>query len=80
MPAHGIWPCFWARYGLTKIEMEKGLVRWAQSSYWLDDLYTTVPDGQLPGTWRLGTSKLDPNARSGGKEYPDDTIRARHVG
>ncbi|UJS18027.1 MAG: DUF499 domain-containing protein [Candidatus Jettenia sp.] len=37
-----------------KIELEKGLVRWAQTSYWLDDLYTSIPDGRLPDTWRLG--------------------------
>jgi hypothetical protein len=33
-----------------KIELEKGLIRWAQSSYWLDDLYAAVFEGQLPGT------------------------------
>ncbi|MCF6159587.1 MAG: ATP-binding protein [wastewater metagenome] len=37
-----------------KIELEKGLIRWAQTSYWLDDLYTSIPDGRLPDTWRLG--------------------------
>ena len=37
-----------------KIELEKGLARWAQTSYWLDDLHTTTPEGQLPGTWKLG--------------------------
>ena len=37
-----------------KIELEKGLNRWAQLSYWLDDSLTTTADGQLPGTWRLG--------------------------
>jgi hypothetical protein len=37
-----------------KIELEKGLSRWAQTSYWLDDLYSLTSEGQLPGTWRLG--------------------------
>src|SRR5262249_7239278 len=37
-----------------KIELEKGLSRWVQLSYWLDDLYTGVAEGQLPLTWRLG--------------------------
>lgn len=61
-----------------KIEMEKGLVRWAQSSYWLDDLYTTVPDGQLPGTWRLGNRpNLTQMHAVAAKNIPDDTIRAR---
>ena len=37
-----------------KIELEKGLARWAQTSYWLDDLYGPAAEGQLPGMWRLG--------------------------
>lgn len=37
-----------------KIELEKGLHRWSQASYWLDDLYTGVAENQLPSTWRLG--------------------------
>jgi hypothetical protein len=61
-----------------KIEMEKGLARWAQSSYWLDDLYTAVSEGQLPGTWRLGNRpNLTQMHAVAGKNIPDDTIRAR---
>jgi len=37
-----------------KIELEKGLKRWVQTSYWLDDQYTGTADGQLPSSWRLG--------------------------
>ena len=37
-----------------RIELEKGLIQWAQVSLWLDDRYTAVDEGQLPGTWRLG--------------------------
>ncbi len=37
-----------------KIEFEKGLILWAQISHWLDDLYTSIPEGRLPDTWRLG--------------------------
>jgi hypothetical protein len=37
-----------------KIELEKGLARWAQTSHWLDDLHAAAPEGQLPSTWRLG--------------------------
>lgn len=37
-----------------RIEMEKGLSRWAQDSYWLDDKYTATEGGALPEDWRLG--------------------------
>ncbi len=37
-----------------KIELEKGLGQWAQTSFWLDDLFTSGADAQLPSTWRLG--------------------------
>lgn len=61
-----------------KIELEKGLSRWAQTSYWLDDLYTAVADGQLPGTWRLGNRpNLTQMHAVAAKNIPDDTVRAR---
>jgi len=61
-----------------RIELEKGLARWAQTSYWLDDLYTTTPDGQLPGTWRLGNRpNLNQMHAVAAKNIPDDTVRAR---
>lgn len=37
-----------------KIELEKGLGRWAQVSHWLDDRFAAKAEGQLPETWRLG--------------------------
>ena len=37
-----------------RIEIEKGLSRWAQDSYWLDDKYTATEGGSLPENWRLG--------------------------
>ncbi len=39
-----------------KIELEKGLIRWAQVSHWLEDQYSeiAVSDNLLPGSWRLG--------------------------
>jgi hypothetical protein len=37
-----------------KIELEKGLLRWSQVSFWLDDQYTAADGNELPGTWRLG--------------------------
>ena len=61
-----------------KIELEKGLVRWLQSSYWLDDLYTAVSEGQIPSTWRLGNRpNLTQMHSVAAKNIPDDTVRAR---
>ena len=37
-----------------RIELEKGLTQWAQSSHWLDDQHTAVAEGKLSDTWRLG--------------------------
>jgi len=61
-----------------KIELEKGLSRWAQKSYWLDDLYTAVADSQMPNTWRLGNRpNLTQMHAVTAKNIPDDTVRAR---
>ena len=61
-----------------KIELEKGLSRWSQSSYWLDDLYTAIPEGHIPGTWRLGNRpNLTQMHAVAAKNIPDDTVRAR---
>jgi hypothetical protein len=61
-----------------KIELEKGLARWSQTSYWLDDLYTIITDGQLPGTWRLGNRpNLNQMHSVAAKNIPDDNVRAR---
>lgn len=37
-----------------RIELEKGLARWARESYWLDDTNMPEKEGQLPAEWRLG--------------------------
>ncbi|MBM4084628.1 MAG: ATP-binding protein, partial [Planctomycetes bacterium] len=61
-----------------KIELEKGMSRWAQTSYWLDDLYTAVGEGQLPATWRLGNRpNLTQMHAVAAKNIPDDIVRAR---
>ena len=61
-----------------KIELEKGLSRWAQSSYWLDDLYTITADGKLPDTWRLGNRpNLTQMHAVAARNVPDETVRAR---
>lgn len=61
-----------------RIELEKGLSRWAQTSYWLDDLYTATPEGQVPGTWRLGNRpNLIQMHGVAAKNINDDTVKAR---
>jgi len=61
-----------------KIELEKGLTRWAQSSYWLDDLYTAGAESQLPGTWRLGNRpNLVQMHAVAARNTPEETVRVR---
>jgi hypothetical protein len=61
-----------------RIELEKGLMRWAQTSFWLDDQYTAVDDNQLPNTWRLGNrpNLTQMHAVAAGR-VSDDVVRAR---
>ena len=61
-----------------RIELEKGLIRWAQTSFWLDDQYTAISDTQLPGTWRLGNrpNLTQMHAVAAGR-ISDDVVRAR---
>ncbi|HFD86265.1 MAG TPA: ATP-binding protein [Gammaproteobacteria bacterium] len=61
-----------------RIELEKGLNRWAQVSFWLDDRYTAVDENQLPGTWRLGNrpNLTQMHAVAAGR-VSDDIVRAR---
>lgn len=63
-----------------KIELEKGLSRWTQSSYWLDDLYTGITEGTLPVTWRLGNrpnlTQMHVNAQ---RNISEDMVRARVI-
>ncbi len=61
-----------------RIELEKGLSRWAQASYWLDDLYTAVTEEQLPGTWRLGNRpNLTQMHAVAAKNISEDIVKAR---
>jgi len=61
-----------------KIELEKGLGKWAQSSYWLDDLYSAIPESQLPQTWRLGNRpNLTQMHSVAAKNISEETVRAR---
>jgi len=61
-----------------RIELEKGLTRWSQSSFWLDDQYTAVGDNQLPNTWRLGNrpNLIQMHSVAAGR-VSDDVVRAR---
>jgi len=61
-----------------RIELEKGLNRWAQASFWLDDQYTAVGDNQLPGMWRLGNrpNLTQMHAVAAGR-VSDDVVRVR---
>ncbi|MFW6106624.1 MAG: DUF499 domain-containing protein, partial [bacterium] len=61
-----------------KIELEKGLSRWAQSSFWLDDTFTQEAEEKVPETWRLGNRpNLTQMHSAATKNVPDDIGRAR---
>ena len=61
-----------------KIELEKGLTRWAQSSFWLDDVFTEEAEKGLPGTWRMGSRpNLVQMHAVASKSVTDDVVRAR---
>jgi len=61
-----------------RIELEKGLIRWAQASFWLDDQYTAAGDNQMPSTWRLGNrpNLTQMHAVAAGR-VSDGVVRAR---
>lgn len=61
-----------------KIELEKGLARWARSSYWLDDGDLPEKDGQLPAEWRLGNRpNLTQMQAAAAEQTPDDVVKAK---
>jgi uncharacterized protein len=61
-----------------KIELQKGLLRWAQVSYWLDDQHTAVEGTELPGTWRLGNRpNLTQMHAVAAHKITNDVVRAR---
>lgn len=61
-----------------RIDLEKGLIRWAQVSFWLDDRYTGSDDGKLSGVWRLGNrpNLTQMHAVAAGR-ISDTVVRAR---
>lgn len=61
-----------------KIELEKGLSRWARNSYWLDDANMPEKEGQLPNEWRLGNRpNLNQMQSAAAAQISDDVVRAR---
>lgn len=63
-----------------KIELEKGLARWARGSYWLDDGDLPEKDGQLPTEWRLGNRpNLTQMQAAAAAQISDDVVRAKLV-
>jgi len=63
-----------------KIELEKGLARWARSSYWLDDTNMPEKEGQLPTEWRLGNRpNLNQMQSAAAAQISDDVVKARLV-
>lgn len=46
--------------GPDRIELTKGINRWAEASWYLDDTFTAEREGGLPKLWRLGSK---PNLR-----------------
>ncbi|HUY90367.1 MAG TPA: DUF499 domain-containing protein [Pirellulales bacterium] len=63
-----------------KIEFEKGLLRWAQSSQWLDDLYSAVEGDHLPSTWRLGSRpNLNQMHAVAARNIGDGLVKARLI-
>ncbi|MBS0186570.1 MAG: ATP-binding protein [Planctomycetes bacterium] len=62
-----------------KIDLEKGLMRWAQTSHWLDD--RLAPGGNdLPAQWRLGNRpNLNQMHSKAASDISDDVARARLI-
>jgi hypothetical protein len=63
-----------------KIELEKGLARWARNSYWLDDTNMPEKEGQLPAEWRLGNRpNLNQMQAAAAAQISDDLVKARLI-
>lgn len=63
-----------------KIELEKGLSRWARGSYWLDDTNIPESESQLPAEWRLGNRpNLNQMQAAAAAQISDDIVKARMV-
>ncbi len=64
----------------NKIDLEKGLGRWAHSSYWLDDAHMPEKEGLLPGEWRLGNRpNLTQMQSAAAAQISDDVVKGRLI-
>lgn len=62
------------------IELDKGLIQWAQRSFWLDDRYISVQDSKVPNTWRLGNRPNLVQMHSVAmQKISDDIVEARLI-
>src|SRR5581483_1980076 len=60
------------------IELDKGLKRWFQVSYWLEDQYAAQDPQQLPSEWKLGhRPNLNQMHAVSVARFSDDVVRAR---
>ena len=65
---------------VDKIELEKGIGRWAWRSYWLDDMNLPEKEGQLPADWRLGNRpNLTQMQAAAAALINDDVVKARLI-
>lgn len=63
-----------------KIELEKGLGRWARNSYWLDDANIPEKENQLPAEWRLGNRpNLTQMQSAAAAQIQGDVVHARLI-
>lgn len=63
-----------------KIELEKGLVRWSQTSSWLDDEHKPEKDNQLRPEWRLGNRpNLHQMQSAAAVQIQADVVKARLI-
>ncbi len=61
-----------------KIELQKGLTRWASTSHWLDDSNAPQKDGNLPDQWRLGNRpNLTQMHAEAAQQISDELVEAR---
>jgi len=64
----------------NKIDLEKGLGRWASSSYWLDDVNMPEKEGILPAEWRLGNRpNLTQMQSAAAAQISDEMVRGRLI-
>lgn len=60
------------------IELEKGLKRWFQVSFWLEDQYASQEQQQLPSEWKLGNRpNLNQMHAVAVTRFSEDVVKAR---